>query len=283
MMKYINIILLSLVLMGCYPTEDLNVPVRDNDANLNSQLDRYIQENFTEEYNMAIRYRYVDNYVEPTQRATPPQIEVVRPMLDFLENFWIDSYLSTPNGEEFFREHVPPEIILIGGPILQNGLILLGTADAGAQITLTDVNSIDPENENWRDLQLGTIYHEFAHIIHQRYKLPTAFETISPRGYTSAGSWFILNNQDAISRGFVSPYGTSSPNEDFAEFVAFYLFRQDFHSTFIEMETCTTDECLERNEGRLMLQQKLSAISEHYLKVTGIDLADLREVVQSKL
>ena len=55
-------------------------------------------ENFTKEYGMAIRYRFVDRYVGPTQRVTPPRLEVVRPMLDFIDDFtqrfpaYVDEY-----------------------------------------------------------------------------------------------------------------------------------------------------------------------------------------------
>jgi substrate import-associated zinc metallohydrolase lipoprotein len=178
---------LILVLMGihgCYEKETLNLPVNEGPDPIRNELDRYIDEAFIQEYGMAIRYRFVDRYVSPTERVTPPRIEVVRPMLDFIDEFWIDPYISVENGEEFFRNHVPAEIVLLGGLIYNDdGTVTLGTADAGAQITFTDVNSYDLENDSWLLLQLQTVYHEFAHIVHQRYKLPNAFETISPQGY----------------------------------------------------------------------------------------------------
>ncbi len=271
------------ILSSCYPTEELNEPVKEPELGNQTELDIYIEENFTEKYDMAIRYKFVDRYLTPGQRGTPPKLSVVRPMLDFLETYWIEPYVSVENGRVFFENHVPPEIIFVGGPILQNGLRLLGTADAGARITLTETNFIDLENENWRDQQLQTIYHEFAHIVHQRYKLPNAFETITPSGYTSSGSWFVLSDEEALLRGYVSPYATSSPNEDFAETVAFYLFDPEFFENFVESEDCNTDDCLSRNEGREMIASKISAILSHYELVTGIELNDIRIIVQSRL
>ncbi len=270
---------------SCYPDESLNVPVNNPDVDLETDLDVYIEENFTKEYGMAIRYRFVDRFIQPFQRVTPPALEVVRPMLDFLENFWIGPYLEVENGEEFFRDHVPAETVFLGGLLYnEDGTVTLGTADAGAQITLTNVNAIDQNNEQWVLQQLGTIYHEFAHIIHQRYRLPQAFETISADGYTSPGSWFNLRNEEALQRGFVSPYATSSPNEDFAETVAFYLFETDFEAIFLTDEPdCTDADCTSRNEGRERIRQKLSSIEEHYIKFTGVNLAEVREQVQSRL
>jgi substrate import-associated zinc metallohydrolase lipoprotein len=287
-MKYkVTYLLLAifLIITGCYVEEELNVPVNQGPDVLRNELDIYINENFTKEYGMAIRYRFVDRYVSPTQRVTPPRLEVVMPMLDFIEEFWIDPYLSVENGEEFFRKHVPAEIVLLGGLIYnEDGTVTLGTADAGAQITFTDVNSIDMDNRNWLLLQLQTVYHEFAHIVHQKYKLPNAFETISPQGYTSAGAWFTLTFQEALQRGFVSPYATSSPNEDFAEVIAYFLFDENFNENFIDAETdCNTQDCERRNEGRELIKQKLNSILAHYKKVTGVKLEDVREQVQSKL
>jgi len=276
---------IAILLYACYPDENLDVPVHDPGIELTSDLDVYIDENFTQEFGVAVRYKYDNNNVGAFERVTPPRLEVVRPMLDFIEYFWVEPYLAVDNGEEFFRKHVPAEIILLGGYIYNNdGTVTLGTADVGAKITFTNVNDIDPNDFEWRDLQLNTVYHEFAHIVHQRYKLPPSFETITPSGYTSPGSWFVLTDNEAIQRGFVSPYATSSPNEDFAETVAFYLFYQPFFETYINPEeNCQTQDCILRNEGRLKIEEKLASITSHYQKVTGVNLTEVRNEVQSRL
>ena len=282
--KHIYLLFLAGLLSGCYPEETLNVPQKE-DPEVITALDQFIDENFTQEYNMAIRYRFVDRYVNPGERVTPPRLEVVMPMLDFIQEFWIDPYLEVDNGEEFFRDNVPVEIVLLGGFIFNDdGTVTLGTADAGAQITFTNVNAIDPEDPDWVALQLQTVYHEFAHIVHQKFRLPASFETISQNGYTSAGSWFNLLDEEALERGFVSPYATSSPNEDFAETVAFYLFDEFFFKNFIVQEdSCTTAACENANIGKTRIATKLAAITEHYERNTGVDLEELRTVIQSKL
>ena len=277
--------LIMVLIISCYPDETLNEAVKDSDVELISALDKYIQDHFIEEYGIAVRYRFVDRYVNPGERVTPPRLEVVRPMLDFIDYYWIGPYLDIENGEEFFREHVPAEIVLLGGQIFNpDGTVTLGTADAGVRITFTNVNEIDTTDIAWRTLQLQVVYHEFAHIVHQRYKLPSAFETITPTGYTGPGSWFVLTDEDALARGFVSPYATSNQNEDFAETVAFYLFDPDFHDNYINpTENCDSEECILQNEGKAKIQEKLSSISEHYQKVTGVNLTELREAIQARL
>lgn len=275
---------LVMVLAGCYPNEELNVPELENEDAITNELDAYIDENFTQPYGMAIRYKFVDSYLSVGQRTTPPSLENVRPMLDFIQEFWIDPYLEVEGGEEFFANHVPAEVVLFGGLIFQGSTVLLGVADAGAQISLLNVNAIDPTDPEWVLFQLGTINHEFAHVVHQRYKLPTGYETISPTGYTSAGSWFNISDEEAVRRGFVSPYGSSSPNEDYAELVAAFLFDPDFNTKFvISEENCQDAECETRNAGRAMIAEKLAAITDHYQNVTGVDLEALRARTQVKI
>ncbi len=283
-------ILTSLLTFGlflasaCYPDESVDAPVKQNPVS-DDALDQYIEDAFVKEFGVAVRYRFVDRYVDPTRRVTPPKLEVVLPMLDFLTEFWIEPFTDVANGNRFFRAHVPAEVVLIGSTMYNSdGTVTLGTADAGARITLTEVNFVDVQNQNWVFRQLGTIYHEFAHIMHQRYNLPSAWQEISPEGYTSLGSWFNLTDEEALRRGFVSPYGTSTFNEDFAEIVAFLLFRPDFFTHFLDDEpNCVTADCESRNEGRARLRRKYNAILEHYKQNTGVDLLEVRALVQAKL
>lgn len=270
-------------LISCYPDEKIEADLKVAEPS-NEPLDQLIQSRFLDPYGVAVRYRYVDRYVDPDKRVTPPKQELVEPMLDFLNEFWIEPYMQVENGETFFKNHVPAEIILIGSYMFNaDGTRTLGTADAGARITLTEVNFVDKADMEWVFLQLGTIYHEFAHIIHQRYNLPANFQNISPQGYTSAGSWYTLSDEEALIRGFVSPYGTSSFNEDYAEIVAFYLYHPQFFDIYINDEAdCTTPECVQRNEGRVKIRTKLAAILSHYERNTGVDLTKVRELIQAK-
>lgn len=276
--------LIVLLLVSCLEEDKLDTPVSVVDAPV-TDLDKYIDENFVQEYGIAVRYRYDEKFVDPGQQVAPPKLEVIRPMLDLIDEYWIDVYADVEGGEAYFRRYVPGEIVFLGGLIYNgDGTVTLGTADAGARITFTDVNSIDVNDEEWLLRQLHTVYHEFAHIVHQNDKLPTAFEEISASGYSSAGSWFNVSEEEALIRGFVSPYGTSSPNEDFAEIIAFYMAEADFFDEYITLEeNCSTAGCEDRNAGRKLILEKLNSIKEHYLKSTGIDLDDLRASALSRL
>jgi substrate import-associated zinc metallohydrolase lipoprotein len=280
---YTLIILQAFLTGGCYDDEKISLPVKSHSPS-EDELDLYIQENFIDEYGVAVRYKFVDRYVDPNKRVTPPERDVVKPMLDFLSDFWIEPFLEAENGEEFFRRYVPAEVIFIGSAIFNSdGTITLGVADAGARITLTEVNILDTQDEAWIFRQLGTIYHEFAHIMHQRYNLPPNWKEISPEGYTSSGSWYNLTDEEALQRGFVSPYATSSFNEDFAELVAFLLYHPDFYKIYIDDEVCTTTACEAQNSGRAKLRTKYNAILNHYKQNTGVDLLEVRKLIQEKL
>lgn len=272
-----------LLVIGCYPDEELNVPPKTYPIS-EDELDQFIDEQYRVPFGIAVRYKYVDRYVDQSKRVTPPKYEIVKPMLDFLNEHWIQPFLKVPNGDAFFRSYVPAEIVLVGSTMYNSdGTVTLGTADAGARITLTEVNFLDTTNQAWVFRQLGTIYHEFAHIMHQRNNLPPNWQQISPGGYSSSGSWYNLTDEQALQRGFVSPYGTSSFNEDFAELVAFLLYDPNFNEKYLVDELCSDQACSDRNEGRALLRQKYSAVLAHYKQYVGVDLLQVRALIQQEL
>jgi substrate import-associated zinc metallohydrolase lipoprotein len=285
--KIFSVILIaagSVLASSCYKDESLESPVKQQTPS-EDPIDIYIQENFVDKYGVSIRYKFVDRYVDPDKRVSPPLREVVQPTVDFLTQFWVTPYLSVQNGRRFFENHVPAEVILIGSLMYNDdGTVTLGTADVGARITLTDVNSLDLDDDEWLYLQLHVIYHEFAHIVHQRYNLPTNWQEISPDGYTSVGSWYTLSDEEALQRGFVSPYATSDFNEDYAEMVSFITYYPEFYDRYItDEENCTDEACVARNEGRALIRRKYVSVLNHYEQVTGVDLLDVRAVVQDLL
>ena len=102
--SHINTILLmsALVLVtSCYPDESVEAPIKTYPP-LTDPLDIFIEENFTEKYGVAVRYKFVDRYVDQNRRVSPPRREVVEPMLNFLTEFWIEPYMSVANGRRFF-------------------------------------------------------------------------------------------------------------------------------------------------------------------------------------
>ena len=284
--KLLSFILICVVaaFTSCYKDETLNTPQKPDPVSTDT-LDQFIEEHFLTPYNIAVRYKFVDRYVEANKRVVPPKREAVEPMLNFITYFLIESFSDVENGEKFFKDYFPKEIVFIGSAIYNSdGTITLGTADAGARITLTEVNKIDLNDKEWVYQQLHTIFHEFAHIVHQNFKLPPNWQQISPEGYTSAGSWYNLSDEEALQRGFTSPYATSSFNEDFAETVSHILFYPEFYERYITDEPdCASLDCEKRNEGRALLRKKYEAVLTHYNQYVHVDLLAVRQIIQDKL
>jgi len=273
-----------LFIVSCNDEAELNVPVNEIEQP-STELDLFIDRNFVQEYGIAIRYKFDNNFIIiPDGRAIPPKIELVRPTLEFIQEVWIDPYLEIEGGEEFFRRYVPAEIVLLGSGVFNNdGTETQGVADQGAQVTLTGINDINTD-ENWRIKQLRIIQHEFSHILHRNFGLPDNFETIAPQGYTGPGSWFVLSDQDAIERGFVTPYATSNVNEDFVETIAIYLRDESFEDLYVnQIDTCVTQDCELSNEGRAKIGAKLEMVKRYYLEFAGVDLDELKDAIQEKL
>ena len=91
-MKRLNIALFSLVLLvsnSCYQEDPVDKEIIQVELS-DDPIDQFIQTEFLDKYGIAVRYRFVDRYVDPTNRVAPPRREVVMDALNFLIEFWIE-------------------------------------------------------------------------------------------------------------------------------------------------------------------------------------------------
>jgi len=200
----------------------------------NDPISIYFRENFLNTYGTAVRWQWIDRYVDDSKRVTPAKRDVCIPMGDFIKKFWLEPFTMTEDGQKFMKDHFPPEIVFVGSPMYNSDgqSITLGYADAGARITFTQVNELDLKDENWILLQLRTAEHEFGHIVHQRHNLPNGYREVSPENYKS-NNWINMAgdvqtngpriSREAITAGMVSNYGTSDVQEDFCELLSIYI------------------------------------------------------------
>lgn len=256
-----------------------------------NEIDVFLKEHFLDKYNSAVRWQWSDKYIDVEYYVGPPQIEKVIPTAKFIEDFWINPYAAcSEKAKQFITENFPTEVILIGTQMLnENGTSTLGFAEAGVRITLTEINDFDLKNPKWLRQQLHTMHHEFSHIVHQNYKLPAGYELISGTMYTG-NSWTSLmiypnqkskeereketeeewrermksviveDNSNSIKLGCVTPYGTSSAYEDFAELVSFFL---------ISKETSFEEEYMPKNEEQIREVVK-DSVNSFYKRVERI-------------
>lgn len=276
---------LLLIISACEREESIKpVSIFETDEESTDPLDIYLKQEFRDPYGCVVIYKFVDQYIDPNRYAVPPKREVVQPIAELIEQAWIEPYNKASNqGENFLKTYFPAEIVMLGSPLYNgDGTVTLGVADAGVRVTLTDANSYDPNNTQWIVQTFRTLHHEFAHIIDQNFNFDIeSFYNISGDDYTSPGTWTTVSVNSAISRGMVSPYGTSAVGEDFAELIA-YIITLDpdvFESDYITPEDCTGQgqDCIDRNEGRRRIKEKYDIVVKYMKEDVGIDLLTLRD------
>jgi len=284
--KSIALISLVFLLSGC-ENED-KIVARDlfdpGEVESTDDLDQYLKEEFRDPYGSVIIYDFVDRYIEPDKFAVPPKLELVQPVAALIKQAWINPYnIAADSGDDFMKRYFPAELVMLGSPIYNgDGTITLGIADAGVRVTLTQVNEYFPGNTPWIDGAFKTLHHEFAHIIDQNFNFDSqSFYDISGSDYTSPGSWVSETTDSAIAKGMVTPYGTSSVAEDFAELVSFIITSpaDQFEAIYITPEPCDVgdQDCADRNVGRLRIQQKYDRVLEYFNNEVGVDLLKVRD------
>jgi len=288
------LIAVGVLLSQC--AKDENTPyVRPTTNASTHQNDVYITKYMLDPYGTAVRWRWDNRFILPTQSATPIQSDLVIPVTQILEYLWAGVYEAQgQNGQKLIKQLFPPELQYIGSYIYKDdGSQVLGFAEGGARITLLNLNKYDLKNRDWlsspNDGVLGTAHHEFTHIVHQNYGLPTGFKGIT--NYNGNG-WMNISENDAIKAGAISPYGTNNEFEDFAELVGHYIVmpKADFEKKYILQEDCSQKTkpadiqlCQELNAGKLLIDKKLSIVTKFYKDQFGIDLVALRDTMENRL
>lgn len=240
-------------------------------------------------FNTRVEYRYIKNLLpNDWYYITPIKEELIIPMSNFLNDYWIKP-LENSSSRKFLVKTFPKKIVYVGSPAYQlDGTKVLGQAEGGTLIRFTECNYYNLNNNAWIRQLLHTAYHEYAHILHQTFKLPDEYRTITPNSYTRNG-WRTVRLNNAISRGMVSGYGTSSAPEDFAELYSIYIISSQKQLNYLLNDEAISGtnpaiikEISKRNEGRAHIRTKLQ-IMKKFLSKIGVDLDKTRQELQSKL
>lgn len=298
--KYISraVLLAFSIMLIVQCSEDKNelyVPPTIEESN--HPNDVYIKSHMFEKYGTAVRWRWDDRFIKPTQRAVPIADSLVIPVTKLVEYLWIGPFKAMGKaGEDFMNRLFPAELQYMGSYIYrEDGSQLLGYAEAGARITLLNLNAFNLKNRNWLTGAgngiLSTVHHEFTHIVHQNHAIPVGFNKISER-YLGNGWQNNVTLEEAIKLGMVRDYGTMNEHEDFCEIVSHFLVmtKADFEATFITQKDVSkiTDvnklkEEQELNKGRALIAQKLEMVINYYQTSFGIDLVAVRDEMQKRL
>ncbi|MFV0540145.1 MAG: substrate import-associated zinc metallohydrolase lipoprotein [Aestuariibaculum sp.] len=290
-MKKTLIILTSILFWVSCANDELTEHVRVDIPESDHPNDIYARDNFTSIYNTRVIWRRDEINSDINKFVVPPSEELVIPMMKMIQNFWIDSYYSVSGGQELVEKLFPPEIVMLGsGQYNDDGTVVLGLAEGGVRIILTEVNNYNLKDSDWLRLQLRTIHHEFTHITHQSTSLPDGWKAISTN--RTGSNWVNISNETAIAMGYVTPYSSSNSAEDFADFVGIFLTtpKAEFEETYLTASDCSglTDEaeieaCFYRNDGIETLNTKYQAVIDYYNQSFGIDIVALRDDLESRI
>lgn len=277
----INVLLFSSLLLFSCSEEKLSPESIFVDQKVEkNELDNYIDQTYTKDYNIAILYKFVEKESDLDYNLSPASYESSVRMTKLLYHLGIQPYDKITGSKDFIRKYFPKLLNYIGSPAYRNnGTYVLGTAEGGVKITLYLLNQLNAESGKdiafLNDKYFHTMHHEFGHILHQTKGYPASFEQITGARYVSdAWSDIYESEAEATALGFVSPYASKEPNEDFVETYSFY----------ITLSPAQWNQRISRGgeAGKALIEAKLDIVRTYFQNVWNIDLDELRDEILAR-
>lgn len=237
-----------------------------------TDLDKWIGTNFTNSYNIDVKYQWNQNTVDNTRYLFPPTLEKVKPALEMVKTIWLDSY-SAIAGTDFVKKIAPREFVLVGGVNLNStGTITLGLAEGGQRISLFQIDYINKKSRPDVTEFIHTIQHEYVHILNQTKPFnEQAWSQITPSGYTS--SWYVETEASSRELGFITSYARLNIFEDFAETASMILLSSKAEYDAILASITST-------AGKAAIKKKEALVVQYYRDAFNIDFYALRDEAQ---
>lgn len=264
--------LLAGLLAACSDDDDFSDTILDTTPEPLTETDVWIMNNFTKVHNIDVIYKWRDFETNQELNLVPPTEDRVIPFLDVIRRVWMDPYIKL-GGVPFFNKTAPKQLMLVGSAgYMDDGLYLLGEAEQGNRITVYAINNSNPYEEEMLLRNASTFHHEYVHILHQLEKYPPAFEEISAMDYTT--NWSSISDPQQL--GFVSSYAAQDANEDFAETVANFVMMtvEEWGGMLLYPDS---------EEAKKKLKEKETIMLQYMKNVWGIDMHQLRKLVQEEI
>lgn len=244
-----------------------------------TQLDHWLTQNFNQPYNIDVKYRYEDIHGDYNYYLVPASYENSVTMAHLIKHLCTEVY-SEVAGTNFTCRYFPKMFYFVGDwEYRNNGTIILGTAEGGRKIFLAGLNYLPSYMKNANQLNyyyFKTIHHEFTHILNQTKPIPPEYEIVTGKDYVSDAWSSAPYNGEAyyLARGFVSAYSQQSYGEDFAEIMSIYITNSEaYWNSLLSRST---------DDGRKAINKKLEIVKDYMLNGFGIDLDELRSVLQRR-
>jgi substrate import-associated zinc metallohydrolase lipoprotein len=293
--KILNLLLATLLAgtLGSCSEEKLEGTIFVDATEEPNELDQWLMDNYTNPYNMELRYKWIDKDSYYDFDYTPASYRKSIVVARALKYTWLD-VMAEAWGQDFTRDFVPRIIALVGtakytSSSSTTATVTNATTLNGMKITINRVNET-PDNPTigWlSDHWLKTMYHETCHALANKKPYPTAFKTLTNRDYLGS-EW--NNNEFTLEKayqlGFVSRYARQNDSEDFVETLSIYVTRSrsvgDGSGNLAKDKTATWGSILEKAgpEGAAKIKQKLAIIQTYLKDQWGVDLDALRDVYE---
>ena len=275
--KVFILLALALAAVSCSEEDLDSKSIFDTSSPERNAFETWILNNYTEPYNIDLKYRFEDIESDMKYNVTPAAYDKSVALAKLVKYLWIEAYEELV-GQEFVATYCPKVLHFVGSPEYEKsgGSMVLGTAEGGLKITLFNVNGLNPENpdaEILNEWYFKTMHHEFAHILHQTKNYSTDFNTISAGKYTEPG-WMNITDQEARQMGFVSNYASTETQEDFVETIAIYVTYTKAQWQNILNEA--------GEAGAAIILQKFEMVKEYLAESWGIDIDMLHNIVQER-
>ncbi|MBD0288280.1 MAG: putative zinc-binding metallopeptidase [Flavisolibacter sp.] len=285
--KPLLVVLTILLFASCKKEEPLGnvdaISGLGGDVWAQGPIDKWIYDNLTVPYNIAVKYKWDQSEIELNKTVVPVKEEQVIPVMSAIKKAWIDIY-EAEAGSLFVKKYTPKFFILEGsGSYNPGGTVTLGTAEGGRKVVLYQLNYFrTKEMPGFKASDsalikevLHTIHHEFGHILHQNIMYPLDYKRITVGLYTT--NWNNVSDAAARLDGFITPYSMSAPDEDFVEMIATMLTegRAGF-DRIVNSITGTSPNGTSAAEAKSRLRQKEDLVVDYFNKVWKIDFYHLQ-------
>lgn len=293
-MKILKVIIATLAigvfLQSCKKDDPLgnvdNIPGLGGDTWTPGAIDKWIFDSLVVPFNITVKYKWdqgeLNQFFDKT--LVPPKEEKVIPLMSSINKAWAKVYVEEA-GSLFFKKISPKFFYLVGSPIYVREAVILGTAEGGRKVVLTDINNFRIKGMPGYTLSdtgnvkrvFETIHHEYAHILDQNIKFPVEFSQSSASSYTS--DWLNVTATEARNEGFVSQYAISGAVDDWAEMVSKMLVEgKGWFDQYVEgiTFTGTTANGTTAAAARARLRQKEAVLISYFKQAWNIDFRRLQ-------
>lgn len=283
----LGVVLLTLFVASCKKEDPLgsvdNISGLGGDTWTEGPIDKWIYDNLTVPYNIAVKYKWDQAEIDLNKTVVPVKEEQVIPVMSAIKKAWIDVY-EAEAGNLFVKKYTPKYFILEGsGSYNPDGTTTLGTAEGGRKVVLYQLNyfrtkgmpGYKPSDSTLIKEVFHTIHHEFGHILHQTVMYPLEYKRITIGLYTT--NWNNVSDAAARLDGFVTPYAMSGPDEDFVEMIAMMLTEgKAGFDRIVNSISGTSPNGTTAEQAKSRLRQKQDIVVDYFNKVWKIDFYSLQ-------